>query len=140
MTTLSEALFQKTSDIQGYTNSIHSMDKQIAQMDARLAELKETIKTNERVQLDQRREINKLQISQEILTNQVSQYINAQEILEGRLKEAYDGIKKQNEAIKELTGQRDEFIQKLNDSVKERNGIVNKYNELVKSMEKPASK
>ena len=34
--------------------------------------------------------------------------------------EAYDGIKKQNGALKELTAQRDEFVQKFNDSIKER--------------------
>ena len=33
--------------------------------------------------------------------------------LEAKLKEAYDGIKKQNEAMKELVAQRDEFVQKV---------------------------
>jgi len=56
--------------------------------------------------------------------------------LEARLKDAYDGIRKQNDAIKQLTTQRDEFVQKLNDSIKDRNDIVTKYNDLVKSMEK----
>ena len=47
-----------------------------------------------------------------------------------QLKEAYDGIRKQNEAMKELVAQRDEFVKKLNDSVKERNDVVAKYNDL----------
>ena len=135
-----QLLYEKMAAIQGYTNSISSMDKQIAQMDASIAQLKDTIKSNEAVQLDQRREISKLSSANEILTNQVAQYIKAQETLEGRLKEAYDGIKKQNGALKELTAQRDEFVQKFNDSIKERNEIVNKYNDLVKSIEKQQAK
>jgi uncharacterized coiled-coil DUF342 family protein len=56
--------------------------------------------------------------------------------LQGKLKDAYGGIQKQNEAMKELVAQRDEFVKKLNDSVKERNDIVNKYNDLVSQVEK----
>ena len=56
--------------------------------------------------------------------------------LEAKLKDAYDGIKKQNEAIKELVAQRDEFVAKFNDSVKDRNGVVAKYNELVDKVTK----
>ena len=41
---------------------------------------------------------------------------------------------------KELTAQRDEFVEKLNASIKERNQIVAKYNELVKSLAKTPSK
>jgi chromosome segregation ATPase len=140
MISLNQLLYEKSSAIQGYTNSIRNMDKQIAQMDASLGQLKDTIKSNEAVQLDQRREISRLRVENESQTNQIAQYQQAVDKLESNLKEAYDGIKKQNAAIKELTSQRDEFVQKLNDAVKERNDVVNKYNDLVKSVEKQPSK
>jgi hypothetical protein len=53
-----------------------------------------------------------------------------------KLKEAADGIQKQNEALKEVAVQRDEFVAKLNESVKERNTIVEKYNQLAARLEK----
>jgi len=112
------------------------MDRQIAQMDARITDLKGTVKTNEETVLAQRREINKLQISNESLTNQIVEYKKAVDTLETKLKDAYDGIKKQNEAIKELVARRDELIQKYNDSVKDRNDVVSKYNDLVQQVEK----
>ena len=77
-----------------------------------------------------------LQLTCEVLTNQIAEYTNAVGTLETKLKDAHDGIKKQNAAIQELTTQRDDFVQKLNDSLKERNDIVNQYNELVKQIEK----
>ena len=133
---LTQTIFERDTAIQGYTNSIKTMDRQIAQMDARISELKATVKTNEETFLAQRREINKLQISNESLTNQVVQYKQAVDNLESKLKDAYDGIKKQNESLKELVAKRDELIQKYNDSVKDRNDVVSKYNDLVKQVEK----
>ncbi len=132
----SQLLSERNVAIQGYTNSIHAMDGQIAQMDKQLAAQSATIKSNETTQLDQRREISRLRVDNESLTNQVMQYKEGVAKLEAKLKEAYDGIKKQNDAIKELTAQREEFVQKLNESVKDRNDVVNKYNDLVKKMEK----
>jgi chromosome segregation ATPase len=140
ITTLNQVVYQKALAIQDYTNHIAAMDSQIAQMDKRLGEMKETIKTNEAIQLEQRREISKLRVENDALTNDIAQYKEAMGKLEAKLREAYDGIKKQNEAIKELTAQRNEFVQKLNDSIKDRNEIVNKYNDLVKSMEKSPPK
>jgi len=55
------------------------------------------------------------------------------------LTEAYDGIKKQNEALKELAAQRDEYVKKFNDSVKDRNDVVAKYNDLVQKVDKQQS-
>ena len=133
---LGQLLSERNLAIQGYTNSIRAMDNQIAQMDKQLAAQSATIKSNELVELDQRREISRLRVESEALTNQVVQYKEGVAKLEASLKEAYDGIKKQNEAIKALTAQRDEFVQKFNDSVKDRNDVVNKYNDLVKKMEK----
>lgn len=133
---LNQILSEKSTAIQGYTNSIAAMNNEIAQMDSSITELKQTAKTENETILGQKRDINRLQITSEVLTNQIAEYTNVVETLEMKLKEAYDGIKKQNAAIQELTTQRDEFVQKLNDSLKERNDIVNKYNELVKQVEK----
>jgi len=124
-------LTQKLAAIQSYTNSIKTMDDQIAQMDARITQLKGTIKTNDDLILSQKRTMNKLDAENQLLTNRVDEYKVTVETLQGKLKETYDGVQKQNEALKELVAQRDDFVQKLNDSVKERNAIVDKYNALV---------
>src|ERR1035441_8702609 len=58
---LEQTVFDKSAAIQGYTNSIKSMDRQIAQMDARITELKAGAKTNADFVITQRREINRLQ-------------------------------------------------------------------------------
>ena len=79
-------------------------------MDARITELKAEAKTNADLVITQRREINRLQAAAEGLTNQVAEYKVAVESLQAKLKEAYDGIQKQNEAMKELVAQRDEFV------------------------------
>jgi uncharacterized coiled-coil DUF342 family protein len=52
------------------------------------------------------------------------------------LKEAYEGIARQNESLTNLVAQRDEFVKKFNDSVNDRNDIVAKYNELAAQIEK----
>lgn len=133
---LAAALSQKLAAIQSHTNSIKMMDDQIAQMDARITQLKGTIKTNEDLILSQKRELNRLEAQNALLANQIAQYKSATDALEAKLKEAYDGVKKQDDAIKQLVAQRDEFVQKFNASVKERNAIVEKYNELVARIEK----
>ena len=55
---------------------------------------------------------------------------------EAKLKDAYAGIEKQNEALTNLVAQRDDLVQKYNDEVKDRNDIVAKYNDLAKQFEK----
>ena len=60
-------------------------------------------------------------------------------LAEAKLKEAYDGIRRQNEAITNLVSQRDEFISKYNDSVRDRNRVVAKDNELVEKLNKQQS-
>jgi len=66
--TLNQVVYDKNVAIQDYTNHIAAMDSQIAQMDKRITELGLTIKTNEAIQLDQRREISKLRVENEALT------------------------------------------------------------------------
>src|SRR5271169_6883401 len=132
---LEQSVYEQSAAIQGYTNSIKTMDRQIAQMDARITELKAEAKTNADFVITQKREINRLQAAADGLTNQVAEYRLAVEGLQGKLKDAYGGIQKQNKAMKELVAQRDEFVKKYNDEVKDRNDIVNKYNDLVRRVE-----
>ena len=136
---LERSVYEKSAAIQAYTNSIRTMDQQIAQMDARLTELKAEAKTNADLLVNQKREINQLQVTGDGLTNLVTEYKAAVTNLQGKLKEAYDGVQKQNEAIKELVSQRDELVKKYNDEVKDRNDVVNKYNDLVRQVEKSQS-
>jgi chromosome segregation ATPase len=133
---LNQISYDKSLEIQRYTNSIQTMEHQISQMDGQITELKGTVKTNEQTILDQKRELNKLETQSEALTNEILQYKEATASLETKLKDAYDGVKKQNEAIKQLVVERDDFVKKYNDSVNERNAIVTKYNELVSQVEK----
>jgi len=133
---LEQTVYDKSAAIQGYTNSIRTMDRHIAQMDARLTELKGEAKTNADLIISQSREINRGQITAEGLTNEITEFKGAVTNLQAKLKEAYDGIQRQNEAMKELVAQRDEFVKKYNDEVKDRNEVVNKYNDLVRQVEK----
>jgi chromosome segregation ATPase len=127
---LAQTVYDQSAAIQSYTNSIRSMDGQINQMDARLTELKAAAQTNAGLIISQKRELNHLLATAEELTNLTTQYKATVETLQGKLKEAYSGIQKQNEAVKELVAQRDELVKKLNDSVKDRNVLVAKYNDL----------
>jgi chromosome segregation ATPase len=136
---LNRLIYEKSVAIQDYTNSIRTMDAQISRMDSRITELKGTVMTNEQFMVEQKREISRLELAGESLTNQITDYKKAVDALETKLKDAYEGIKKQNETIKDLVAQRDDFVRKLNDSVKERNDIVSKYNELVARVEKQQS-
>lgn len=136
ITALNQMVYEKSAAIQGYTNSIAGMDHQIAQMSSELSELRSAAKTNQQIIVFQKGEINKLQLTAEGLTNQISEYKQAVNGLETKLKEAYAGIQKQNDALKELAAQRDEFVKKFNDSVKDRNDVVNKYNDLAAQVEK----
>ncbi len=133
---LNQISYDKSLEIQRDTNSIATMEHQVSQMDAQITELKGTVKTNEQTILDQKRELNTLEAKSEALTNEVSQYQEAVATLEAKLKDAYDGVKKQNEAINQLVIERDDFVKKYNDIVNERNAVVGKYNELVGQMQK----
>lgn len=132
---LTQALYEKSVAIQDYTNSLRTMDGQIARMDARITELKTAARTNADLVVSQRREINRWQSTAESLTNQIAEFKEAAASLQGKLKEAYEGISKQNDALKELTAQRNEFVRKFNESVKDRNEVVSKYNDLVRQAE-----
>jgi len=136
---LNQLLSAKLVAIQGYTNSIKNMDAQISQMDGRVTELKTTISNSDRLILEQKREINQLEVNNSAYTNQIVELQRVIDVYKEKLQETSEGIKKQNEAIKDLVAQRDDFVKKLNDSVKYRNDIVAKYNDLVARVEKMQS-
>jgi chromosome segregation ATPase len=129
-------VYQKSVAIRDDTNSIATLNHQIAQMDAQLTGLRETVRTNRQVMADQRLELARLETLNGTLTNEIAQYKQAVDTMTARLKEAYENIKTQNESMKELVGQRDELVKKYNDSVKDRNDVVAKYNDLVAQIEK----
>jgi len=133
---LNHLLADKSSAIQGYTNSIAVENHQIEEMDARITDLKATVATNAEFNLAQKREISRLQLTAEELTNEIIQYTNAVTTLETKLQDLVAGVQKQNAAITELAAQRDDFVKKYNDSVKDRNAVVDKYNDLVKQIDK----
>ena len=85
--------------------------------------------------MTQKRELNRLETDNESLTNQITEYKHTVAAYQAKLKEVADGVEKQNEALKELAAQRDEFVGKLNDSIKEHNTIVEKYNQLAARLE-----
>jgi chromosome segregation ATPase len=128
MTGLAQTNYDQSVAIQGYTNSINVMDKQMAQMDARITELKDTIRTNN-VEMSSLREE-----SAQLMTK-VAQYSNTVEALNAQIKIANENIVRQNEALKNLVAERDQYVGRLNDMIKERNDVVVKYNELVKKFE-----
>jgi uncharacterized coiled-coil DUF342 family protein len=133
---LDQMVYKQAADIQGYTNSVAGMNAEIAGQQARISELKQTLMSNDQAILDQKRDILRLQLTGEGLSNEIVQYQSLTNLLAGKLTEAYAGIKKQNEAISNLVGQRDEFVAKYTNSVNARNDIVEKYNDLVQQMKK----
>lgn len=134
--TLNRLVFQKDADIQYATNSIATLNQQVEQLDASLRETQASAETNAELAVSQAAEIKRLRLLEAGLTNQVAQYRQAVDALEGRLKEASAGIDRQNAAITNLVAQRDEFVARYNDSVKDRNNVVAKYNELAKQVAK----
>jgi len=131
ITTSNGMVYEKNVTFQDATNSIATLNHQITQLDARLTEIKAAAATNEQLVVSQKAEIFKLEFANENFTNEIVQYKSAVDALQAKLKEVYAGIEKQNETITNLVAQRDEIVQKYNDSVKDRNDVVAKYNDLV---------
>ena len=132
---LHKQVFERDSAIRNYTNTIQVMDGKIAQLDTRVGELRNTVKTNDATILQQKREIVQLEYTAAGLTNQIEEYKAAVDTYQARLKEAFDGIEKQNALIKTLGDERNDLVNRINESTKERNEVVQKYNELVKMVE-----
>lgn len=133
---MNQLVYDKSAAIRDYTNSIATLNKQIFLMDSNLAELRDHAKADAVTLMDQKRELGRLGAVSETLSNEITQYKDAVGTLTNRLAEAYAGIEKQNTALKELATQRDEFVQKYNDEVKDRNNIVSNYNVLAAQAQK----
>lgn len=136
ITTMNGLLYQDNLAIQDATNSVAVRDHQIQQMDATLTELKASAATNEQLVISQKAGLTRLQFSNLQLTNEITQYKTALDTLEARLKDAYGDLQKQSGAITNLVAQRDEWVAKYNQEVKDRNDVVAKYNELASQVQK----
>jgi chromosome segregation ATPase len=121
---LNQIIYQKSADIQGYTNSIKTMDADISQLHDRITQLKQAAVSNDQWAVTEKREVARLQSAGDIMSNEIVEYKAAVDNLTGKLKEAYDGEKK-------LVAQRDDFVKKLNQSIQAQNDLTAKYNELV---------
>jgi chromosome segregation ATPase len=133
---LNRMVYDREAAIQGYTNSLATLNHQLNQMDASLTEMKAAAATNEQLIISQRAEIGQLQFANDNATNEIVQYKAGVDALESKLKEAYAGIDRQNAAISNLVAQRNDLVQKYNGEVTDRNNVVAKYNDLVKQVEK----
>jgi chromosome segregation ATPase len=131
ITTQNGMIYGKNIAIQDATNSLATLNHQIAEMDSRLSEIKAAEATNEQLVMSQKAELIKLQFANGNLTNEIAQYKAAVDTLTAKLKDAYTGIEQQNETITNLVSQRDDVVKKFNDEAKDRNEIVAKYNDLV---------
>jgi peptidoglycan hydrolase CwlO-like protein len=95
MTALAQVNYDESTAIQGYTNTINNMDHQIAQMDARLSDLRDTISSNTFTIVGLQQDNSRLNIV-------VDQYSNAVVVLQGQMKQANESIRRQNDTMKDL--------------------------------------
>lgn len=137
---LNEMVYEKAVDIRDYTNSIATLNHQVSRLDASVTDLRNAARTNDEKMTTQKRELELLRYGYEMATNEIVQYKDAVGELTNRLNEAYAGIEKQNTALTQLAKQRDEFVQKYNDEVKDRNNVVSNYNALADEVKKMQSK
>jgi chromosome segregation ATPase len=132
---LYQTIYERERDIQGYTNSIRLLDRQVAQLDGQVTDLRRRDATNTDTIFLLRRETNRLDIINGGLAAQLDQYSNAVEGYKAQITNINEGIKKQNAALKDLVAERDEIFGRLNEMIKDRNKVVEDYNELVKRVE-----
>ena len=131
-----QIIFDRDAAIQGFTNSMATMDRQVADLQQRITDLKAGTESNDVVLLDQKHQIDRMQSDASVLTNELSQYKTALTNLEAKLTTAYEGIKKQNAAIDQLAAQRDDIIARYTNSVQQFNDLAKKYNSLVEDVKK----
>lgn len=137
---LDQVVYDKSVAIRDYTNSIATLNHQVSDLDAGLTDLRNEARTNSQKIAAQERELDEMAVTNEVFTNEIAQYKDAVGLLTNRLNDAYAGIQKQNAAIKDLAAQRDEFVQKYNDEVKDRNNVVSNYNVLADEVKKMQAK
>lgn len=127
-------IFVRDQALQNMTNQLGILSEHVAAVVPRVDELKATIKTNEQQILQLRAELSRSEVLRTNLSLQIEQYKNAFEVATNKLGVAYDSIKQQNEVIKEAVAQRDSFVAQLNETIKDRNNIVQQYNDLVETV------
>ncbi len=126
--------------IQGYTNSIATLNAKVDDMDVRMTALNATVASNEQVIVSQKAQITQLQFEHDNDTNEIAQYKVAVDTLESRLNDAYTNLEKQSETITNLVSDRDDLVHKYDSLATNRNDIVLKYNALVKQVESDQGK
>lgn len=135
-----QAIFQRDTAIQGYTNSLDKMNQQIMRMDQNIAglsdNLQQAVQTNRELIILQKREIARLGAMTNTLFNDITQYTNNLATLQNNLDNAYAGIKKQNAMVEQLVTNRDFFIQKYTNTVILYNDLVDKYTNVVDRLNK----
>ncbi|HEX3626143.1 MAG TPA: hypothetical protein VH280_12030 [Verrucomicrobiae bacterium] len=132
---LNKLVYDRNVTIQGYTNSISTLNTKVSDLDVRLTALNVTLASNEQVVVSQKAQITQLQFEHDNDTNEIAQYKSAVDTLDSHLKDAYAGLEKQNETITNLVSERDDLVQKYDSLATNRNDIVLKYNALVKQVE-----
>ena len=137
---LNKMVYDRNAAIQGYTNSIATLNAKVSDMDVQMTALKATVASNEQVMVSQKAQIEQMQFEHDNDTNEIAEYKTAMDTLESRLKDAYAGIEKQNETITNLLSERDSLVQKYDSLATNRNDIVLKYNALVKQVESEGGK
>ncbi len=133
---LQQTAQKQSADIQGYTNRIQSMDAEIAGLSTRVEELKKSLDATIMKNKALENEAFTLRGTAGVLSNEMDQYKEIVGKMEAKLESAADGIKKQNEAIKTIAADRDAAITRANDTMKDRNALVEKYNSLVERWNK----
>jgi chromosome segregation ATPase len=128
---LNQMVYDRNALIQNDTNSIATLNGQVAEMDGRITALKSTVATNGQIMASQKAQITQLQFDHDNDTNEIAQYKVAVNTLESRLKDANDNIDKQNTVITNLLLQRNGLVTKYDELATNRNDIVMKYNALV---------
>ena len=111
---------QNEKQIHGYQEDIADFKKRVEKMQASLEEQESVITSN------------RLQIARlDSITNQMAQAIDA---WKKGVADRDEAIKKQNDSIRKLAGERDDMVKKYNALAKSQNEVVEKYNDLVKQV------
>lgn len=118
------------------TNAIRHADDQVADLQATITKLSAELANKGGVLVSRATELERLQKLATGQGQRIEALSKEAAMLQSKLKEACAGIEKQNAAFKDLVTQRNELAARLDASIKDRNQIVEKYNELVKQIEK----
>ena len=130
LTTLAQTIANQAAAIQHSTNSLAVLDLQIAQQDTQLRQLRNMTTTQHAELAALRGETNRL----------TSSLLQAHAAAAAQIQQANATIHQQNESLKNMVTQRDDFVKRLNEVIQDRNAVVTKYNDLAKRLaESPAA-